>query len=365
MDGNALWEKIFNPTLDFSCSVYDYEAIGNITRPCSVVLGDTCPAFVKTVKTDHLPINSNPHSSQSFDNISFDDSIVASFIPPSLDNPSNHCYVNSTLQIILRILFHFDDSFHTNNNREGCLIKCLMDDFHLSPTTCLLEFKKRLAKLNVFFNGLVQRDVLEAFSYLMDIFHFGTRENLLGDNTPSGLSDDQFVYSLTKRLFLFTLKQSTTCLTCRLNIISYSESKTHFLYPRPNCSIKDLLEFCVNSSYNKLCSCCDTNQNHEVHTRIEHPPEILVLVVNRFSSNVIGNKNRDGVIVNDVLRIANTRFELLGSIHHHGSTIQSGHYTCNVYYPESAFTCNDRHIISISPLESSSDSVYLLFYRRG
>ena len=118
----------------------------------------------------------------------------------------------------------------------------------------------------------------------------------------------------------------------------------------------------MNSNFYKICSCCDSNQNHEVHTRIEHPPEILVLVINRFSSSVIGDKNRDGVLVNDILRIAKTRFELLGSIHHHGSTIQSGHYTCNVFYPESAYTCNDRQIISITNPESSSDSVYLLFY---
>ena len=362
LDGNALWEKIFVPKHNFSCSIYDYEAIGNIIRPCRVVLNDTCPTFVKNLKIDDLPINMNTNISQSCENVNFDNSTVPSFIPPPLDNPSNHCYVNSTLQIFLRILFHFDDSFHTNDNREGCLIKCLMDDFHSSPSSCLLEFKNRLARLNVFFNGCVQRDVLEAFSYLMDLIHFGTRINLLGDNTPSGLSDDQFVYSLTKRLFLFTLKQSTTCLTCRSNVISYSESKTHFLYPRPNCSVKDLLEFCVNSNFYKICSCCDSNQNHEVHTRIEHPPEILVLVINRFSSSVIGDKNRDGVLVNDILRIANTRFELLGSIHHHGSTIQSGHYTCNVFYPESAYTCNDRQIISITNPESSSDSVYLLFY---
>ena len=237
-----------------------------------------------------------------------------------------------------------------------------MDDFHSNPSFCLLEFKKRLARLNAFFNGRVQRDVLEAFSYLMDIMHLGTRENLLGDNTPSGLSDDQFVYSLTKRLFLFTLKQSMTCLTCRLNSVTYSESKTHFIYPRPNCSIKDLLELCANSSYIKFCRCCDDNTNHEVCTRIEHPPEILILVVNRFSSSVIGDKNRDSVLVDDALRIANIRFELLGAIHHHGSTIQSGHYTCNVFYPESAYICNDSQIITITNSESSSDSVYLVFY---
>ena len=89
------------------------------------------------------------------------------------------------------------------------------------------------------------------------------------------------------------------------------------------------------------------------------------MVINRFSSSVIGDKNRDSVLVDDALRIANIRFELLGAIHHHGNTIQSGHYTCNVFYPESAYICNDSQIITITNSESSSDSVYLVFYYRS
>ena len=136
------------------------------------------------------------------------------------------------------------------------------------------------------------------------------------------------------------------------------------VYPEPDCSIMDLLEFCVKSDSMKMCSCCKTNTNHEVLTRIEHPPDILVLVVNRFSSGVVGNKNRDRILVNDELMISNTRFELLGSIHHHGSSIQSGHYTCKVLYPESAYTCNDSQILSYTHSEPNN-SVYLIFYHRS
>ena len=37
----------------------------------------------------------------------------------------------------------------------------------------------------------------------------------------------------------------------------------------------------------------------------------------------------------------------------------------NVFYPESAYTCNDNHIIALPNTESSSNSVYLVFYGRG
>ena len=90
-----------------------------------------------------------------------------------------------------------------------------------------------------------------------------------------------------------------------------------------------------------------------------------MLVINRFSANIIGDKNRDCILINNVLMIANVRFELLGSLHHYGNTIQSGHYTSNVFYPESAYTCNDNHVIALPNTESSSNSVYLVFYGRS
>ena len=366
-DGNTLWDRIFETSCISSCNVYDYEAIGNIIRPCKVILGNLDPSHVNLMKTDTLSDISRDIPSPVSDDTPFIEStnlLPPIFTPQPLHNPSNHCYLNSTLQIILRILFHFDDYVNTNNNREGCLIKCLLDDFHSNPNSCLLEFKNRLARFDSFFDGCSQRDVLECFTTLMDIMHVGTRENLLGDVSVSAFGDDQFVFSLTKRLFLFTLRHSMKCLICRLNTTFYTESKTHFVYPEPDCSIMDLLEFCVKSDSMKMCSCCKTNTNHEVLTRIEHPPDILVLVVNRFSSGVVGNKNRDRILVNDELMISNTRFELLGSIHHHGSSIQSGHYTCKVLYPESAYTCNDSQILSYTNSEPNN-SVYLIFYHRS
>ena len=38
----------------------------------------------------------------------------------------------------------------------------------------------------------------------------------------------------------------------------------------------------------------------------------------------------------------------------------SGHYTTNVYHKESAYTCNDNHIMPLNNFEPS-DSVYMVF----
>ena len=363
-DGNALWDTIFEPSQTNSCCVYDYEAIHDITKPCKVVLEDLYPSNTHTTNTECKSNDSYHFSPTSYDDKTIPEGINFIPIPQPLDNPRNHCYINSTLQVIYRILFHFNDNFNINNNREGCLVKCLVDDMYTNSNCSLSNFKKRLAKYDTFFNGYHQQDALECLTSLMDIIHIGTRENLLGDNSSTGFQDDQFVYSLTKRLFLFNFKHSMKCLRCRLITSSYSESKTHFLYPRPNCSIKDLFDSGLNYTQTKWCSCCDIDTDHDVHTKIEHPPEILVLIINRVSDGGIGDKNRDRLFVNDKLVITNFHFNLLGTIHHHGRTIQSGHYTSNIFYPESAYTCNDSHIIPLVQPEPS-DSVYLIFYCKG
>ena len=365
-NGNSLWTSIFESAVPKTCCIYDYEAIGALTRPCSVVLNDINATNIYYPYSDlDLDSDSSDYTSpnSSLDDISNHTGRISPIFPQPLQNPSNHCYINSVLQIIYRILQLLNDSIHTNDNREGCIVKCLVDDIYYNSSTCLVDFKRRLSGLNSFFDGIHQRDVLECFINLMDILHIGTRENLLGNNTMVGFNDDQFVISLPKRLFFFNLKHSKKCLKCRLITSFYSDSKTYFIYPRPDCSITDLLESSIKSFQTKLCTCCEADTDHEVYTRIEHPPEILVLVINRFNAGVIGEKNMDRLVIDDRLVLSNCSFRIIGSIHHHGRTIESGHYTSNIFYTDCSFVCNDNHISNLGQLEPSN-SVYLIFYHR-
>ena len=68
--------------------------------------------------------------------------------------------------------------------------------------------------------------------------------------------------------------------------------------------------------------------------------------------------------MNDSLTVSSVSYQLISSIHHHGRSIASGHYTCNIFYPDSAFLCNDSQIISLSNFQNS-DSVYMVFYSRN
>ena len=80
-------------------------------------------------------------------------------------------------------------------------------------------------------------------------------------------------------------------------------------------------------------------------------------------SNDLGCKNSDNILVDKFLNISSSEYSLIGTIHHHGRTIAAGHYTCNIFYPESAYVCNDSHILPLNHFENS-DSVYMLFYMR-
>ena len=193
----------------------------------------------------------------------------------------------------------------------------------------------------------------------MDILHVGTKENLVDDE--SLLVDDQYVASLTKSMFTYTSKWSLQCVICRYLTVSYSQSRVLFVYPSKVTNIKHLLDNGIISSLTKRCNSCQNNTKHYEIVKIQYPPTVLAIVINRFDQALRGSKNKDKINLDRDILVASNKYNLIGSIHHHGNTITSGHYTSNVYYAESAYTCNDSQIIPLTHFEPS-DSVYMLFY---
>ena len=367
-DGDSLWQHILHLWSSQSCCVFDYEAINEMTRPCSVVLDELYPN-----KQDVLDSSSATGESSNTGQTNIDaqadevtDGITSSLgiVPQALSNPKNHCYINSCLQILYRIFMHFTEGVHFNNNREGYLVKSLVDSIYSDSRESLTYLKQQLAVFDHFFDGSLQRDVNECFSRLMDLFHCGTKENLLDDLNLSISGDEQFVNSLTKRLFLFNLRHVVKCLKCRLITTSYSESRFYIVYPSNGKHINDLVSESLTSSFDKICVCCNCSSEHEEVLHFEQPPEILVLVISRFGNNSSNDKNRDCILIGKELILSSLRYELIGSIHHHGRSIASGHYTSNIFYPDLAFLCNDNQILPLDNFQQS-DSVYMVFYARN
>ena len=367
-DGDTLWRSVLQYSLTKSCCVYDYEAISKLTKSCRVVVDNISYDKLSAWRFYDQPssISDDSISEEEIEvTVSLDsDSPSPNIIPQALFNPSNHCYINSCLQVLYCILLNFDEDVHFNSNAEGCLVKSIVDGINSDSQESLSYFKQQLARFDSFFSGSTQQDVNECFCRLMDILHHGTKENLLSDLNTSGPEDEQFIHSLTKRLFLFNLKHHLQCLKCRLISISYSESRSFFVYPSNNCSIEDLLKNNVKTTLDKTCRCCKTITKHDEILTFEHPPEFLVLVISRFDNNSSIDKNRDKIEVCEDITVTSLCYRLVGSIHHHGTTIASGHYTSNVWYPDSAYLCNDSQIMPLSgPI--FSDSVYMIVYARN
>ena len=162
-----------------------------------------------------------------------------------------------------------------------------------------------------------------------------------------------------------------TCCCLLYNTVSWNFDNFHFRAkvshlgpPWSWRTRKDMITGGMVSHLNKNCNSCLSYTKHDERIIIEFPPKILVIIINRFEQARTGNKNKDKIILDKDLLIASSRYILIGSIHHHGNTITSGHYTSNVFYPESAYTCNDSRIVPLNHLEPS-DSVYMVIYARS
>ena len=343
-----------------SCCQYDYEAIRNTVKPCHIVLKDICsgPNSIQTQKYVPEPLCNETN----INNISNTTTSNNSIIPVGLHNPKNHCYINSVLQIISRIFMQFNEEIHTNNNIQGCLVRYLIDSIYAGSENELSQFKARLARFDGFFSGVFQQDAYECLVRIFEIFHVGTKECLIDD--AAFLNDDQYIRSLSKRLFLFLYKRSLQCSRCRLISVAYNESKIHFVYPNSDSELSSLIQDSLHTKLLKTCTGCHNDTEHEVFLKFEQSPEFLVILINRFSNSSNTNKNRSRVWLGETLVISSVQYHIIGSIHHHGSSISSGHYTSNIFYENEAYVCNDRQILSLNHLEPS-DSAYLVFFVRG
>ena len=334
-----------NPTGTLNRVVFTImRLLKNITRPCEISLVDIDPDkrlmgqyTVDCPEEDETtPIQITPTEPEEI-----------CIVPQPLANPLNHCYVNSILQILHRVFIGFTEGTNINNNKEGCLVDSLLKTVYTDITDGLSHFKSLLAQYNTFFDGLHQRDAYECLIKIIQILHLGTRQCLIDEDVD--LCDEELVVSLSKRLFSFVTKTSLQCSNCRFISTSYSDSQTLFLYPDSDKSIPDLISDCRLSTLSKLCSCCNSNTQHEQTTIMEQPPEILILVVSRFGRTLGTVKNTSKIEMTTFINMAAQSYGLIGSVHHHGSTIASGHYTSNIFFPKTAFTCNDSSIELMRP----------------
>ena len=207
----------------------------------------------------------------------------------------------------------------------------------------------------------MQRDALECLYKLIDILHKGTKHSIVDfDFSPV---DDEFITSLAKTLFNATIKKVLKCGVCHTENISEFTTNLINVYPVIGKSLSEILDDSFKSQVTKICSSCSVDTLHNELSRIEHHSNILVIAINRFHFGISARKNNTGVLLNRHICHNSIFYDLIGSVHHHGSSTSSGHYTSKVYFTNVVYLCNDQSVSKFKYTEEISDSAYIVFYR--
>ena len=256
------------------------------------------------------------------------------------------------------------NDIYIKENNEGKLLQFLLDIINGKSGRTLTQFKVELCQYDHFFDGSIQRDALECFNLLLEIIHKGTKINLI-DMDGSMFEYDDFVTSLSKELFAFTTLKTMTCETCNSKNDTLITGYNLNIYPEADDSIINLLDKSMSSIVIKSCTSCMSDTNHTEVLQLSQTPKFLTIVVNRFDFNLTAKKKNHQIIMNETLRLSSSSYNLMGSVHHHGRTASSGHYTTNVLCDDAAYLCNDSHIQKLNRLPYYSDSAYVVLYSRN
>ena len=206
--------------------------------------------------------------------------------PIGLQNPKNHCYVNSVLQILQRILLSYHDNVDVKDNVQGSLVNSFI--IACNEDRNLAKFKEKLSNFDSYFNGMIQRDAYECMLKLLDIFHTGTKK-LVIEVADGMLEEDDYSMSLTKTLFSFNMRKELCCNICNASDIQYIQAQNLNLYPSMGDDVQRLFKNSMTSYLTKRCSSCHTNTRHKETSKIIQPPKFMIFVINRYPSVQGGN----------------------------------------------------------------------------
>ena len=101
----------------------------------------------------------------------------------------------------------------------------------------------------------------------------------------------------------------------------------------------------MSQSVHKHCNLCQRDTEHTDILKWICLPNYLILTINRFAYVDGRTIKRDiDVPIQTHVSIDGSNFTLIGIIHHHGNSANSGHYTCTLIHDSMVFDCNDRMI---------------------
>jgi ubiquitin carboxyl-terminal hydrolase 22/27/51 len=295
-----------------------------------------------------------------------------------LVNLGNSCWLNSLVQILIRLPVFFD--------RANGPLSAALADLQVALTTPgkALEPTAFVTKLIERFDFLDVEEQQDAGEFLI-LFLDALRDEQGGSSAGLTAPDLEVVQSCLStpldRLFGFILQNTLTCDGCKVFDLSYVRSAVLSLFVPIGggaVTLADCLRLCfsdssTNSKDHRRCEHC-----HEVTDCLLCPsflpdfmPEVLIIHLSRFRIGKNGYvKNNIKVGFPDVLDLRaelgidiDVRYQLLGFVSHYGS-IDAGHYTSIMRDGEHHFIFDDKDVVPVDYEKARQLQGYLLFYQR-
>ena len=126
-DNESLWLSTYHSDVS-SCCITDQKAVRKLIKPSKILLQNL--HYNSKSSSSHSTVNNssvfNTKDSKPYTPISLEP-----LTPCGLSNPHNHCYLNSVLQIFIRILPSIKNNIQFNGTDESDLTKYFLNVFQI------------------------------------------------------------------------------------------------------------------------------------------------------------------------------------------------------------------------------------------
>jgi len=267
----------------------------------------------------------------------------------------NNCFFNSALQVLMR-LDVVRSIAKTSDSEAVTVLSSFLDLIYPIP-------------MNNPFDSSVLRDaILPASQFPVREQHDAADVFLhILENTSLG------------RCARFTRRVSDQCMACERCVTkaeSFNALGTYIPDHSAAANLQDMVDDITEYIDDFTCPDCARVRVYVRETRVQTPPEVLIVQIRRYGGTMVGNA--EGVLNFEAtklecqvvtpltgLKVAGREYRLHGIINHMGLTPNAGHYTATVLDEGGQwFNYNDEVVTEVSAgsVIQPSEDVYLAVY---